>query len=232
MKLLLTSTGLVNDAIVGALEGLLRKPISEASVMYVPTAIHATPGGVGYAWRMLDTARLDRWRDVGFLELTALPDVPADRWLPPLESADAIMVGGGNTPYLSYWLTRSGFAALVPRLLRRAVYVGVSAGSIVAGSNMYVNRERLDREGVYDDDVYGDDAPRGAGSDATLRLVDVAVRPHLASTDFPHATVDRLQRLADGPTYAIDDHSAVVVDGDTITVASAGQWQLFTTGRA
>ena len=121
MKLLLTSAGLVNTAIVEALEDLLGKPIGAASVMYVPTAIHATPGGVGYAWRMLDTARLGEWNEVGFLELTALPSVPAERWLPQLESADVVMVGGGNTPYVSFWFERSGLAALLPRLLRRAV---------------------------------------------------------------------------------------------------------------
>jgi dipeptidase E len=175
MKLLLTSAGLVNTAIVEALEDLLGKPIGAASVMYVPTAIHATPGGVGYAWRMLDTARLGEWNEVGFLELTALPSVPTERWLPQLESADVVMVGGGNTPYLSFWFERSGFAALLPRLLRRAVYVGVSAGSLVVGSNLYVDRERLAREGVYDD-MYGDAAPFGSGSDTALALVDFADR--------------------------------------------------------
>jgi dipeptidase E len=82
MKLLLTSFGLANATIVAALERLLGKPIGEATVMYVPTALHATPGGVAYAWRMLDAVRPADWADVGILELTALPDIPSDRWLP------------------------------------------------------------------------------------------------------------------------------------------------------
>jgi dipeptidase E len=228
VKLLLTSFGLTNAAIVAALEGLIGKPIGAAALMYVPTAIHATPGGVGYAWRALDTVRPREWGEVGFLELTALPGVPPDRWLSQVESADVIMVGGGNTPYLSYWFKRSGFGALLPGLLRRAVYVGISAGSMVVGSDLYVDPERLAREGVYDDDVYGDAAPLGYGSDAALGLVDFAIRPHLGSSDFPSATANRLARLANGPTYAIDDQSAVVVEGDSVTVVSAGRWQHFT----
>ncbi|HEU4350037.1 MAG TPA: Type 1 glutamine amidotransferase-like domain-containing protein [Actinoplanes sp.] len=224
MKLLLTSFGLANATIVAALERLMGKPIGEASVMYVPTALHATPGGAGYAWEMLGTARPADWRSVGFLELTALPGIAADRWLPQLEAADVIMVGGGNTPYLSYWLQRSGFAAMLPGLLRGAVYAGISAGSMVVGSNFWINRVRLARDGVYDDDLYGDVAPAGQGSDATPGLVDFALRPHLGSPDFPGATVEGIARIAEGPTYAIDDASAVVVDSDDVTVASEGTW--------
>jgi hypothetical protein len=95
---------------------------------------------------------------------------------------------------------------------------------LVGGSNLYVDRERLAREGVYDDDVYGDAAPFGSGSDTALALVDFAVRPHLDSPDFPEATPGRLARLAESPTYAIDDHSAVAVD-DVVRVISAGNWQ-------
>lgn len=227
MKLLLTSAGLGNTTIVTALERLLGKPMSEATLMYVPTALHATPGGAAYAWRMLDAVRPADWSEVGILELTALPDIPADRWLPDLEAADAIAVGGGNTPYLSHWFQRSGFAQILPGLLHRAVYIGISAGSMVAGSNLRIEPDRLARDGVYDDDLYADAAPPGAGSDGTLRLVDLAVRPHLDSPEFPNVTADRIARLAEGPTYAIDDASAVVVDGETITVASEGRWRYF-----
>src|SRR5215218_10644159 len=50
MKLLLTSLGLSNPTIVGALEQLLGKPISQSRMVYVPTALHGTPGGGRWAW--------------------------------------------------------------------------------------------------------------------------------------------------------------------------------------
>jgi dipeptidase E len=227
VKLLLTSFGLANATIIAALERLLGKPMGEATVMYVPTALHATPGGVAYAGRMLDTVRPADWAQFGILELTALPDISADRWLPGLEAADAIAVGGGNTPYLSYWFQRSGFAQMLPGLLHRAVYVGISAGSMVVGSHLRIDRDRLARDGVYEDDLYADAAPLGVGSDGTLGLVDLAVRPHFNSPDFPGATADRIAELAEGRTYAIDDASAVVADGNTVTVASEGSWRYF-----
>jgi dipeptidase E len=227
MKLLLTSFGLANATIVAALERLLGKPIGDATLMYVPTALHATPGGVAYAWRMLDAVRPADWADVGMLELTALPDISSDRWLPDLQAADAIAVGGGNTPYLSYWFQRSGFGQMLPGLLHRAVYIGISAGSMVVGSDLRIDRDRLARDGVYEDDLYADAAPPGAGSDATLALVNLAIRPHLDSPEFPRVTADRIAELAEGPTYAIDDASAVVVDGEIVTVASDGSWRYF-----
>ena len=69
------------------------------------------------------------WADLGTLELTALPSLPDELWRPALEAADAILVAGGNSGYLSYWAHHTQFAGLLPGLLEKAVYVGVSAGS-------------------------------------------------------------------------------------------------------
>ncbi|OGH11865.1 MAG: hypothetical protein A2857_01560, partial [Candidatus Levybacteria bacterium RIFCSPHIGHO2_01_FULL_36_15] len=46
---------------------------------------------------------------------------------------DIIFVNGGNTFYLMYWVRRSGFDKAVCKFLQKGgVYVGVSAGSIIA----------------------------------------------------------------------------------------------------
>src|SRR5262245_44388504 len=71
------------------------------------------------------------WKSIGQLELTTLPNLPEQLWLPELQSADAILVAGDHTGYLSYWFRESGFATLLPRLLQHAVYVGISAGSMI-----------------------------------------------------------------------------------------------------
>src|SRR5262249_15669818 len=54
MKLLLTSDGITNMSIRGALIDLLGKPIAESSALCIPTAAHAMPGGAGMAWRMIN----------------------------------------------------------------------------------------------------------------------------------------------------------------------------------
>ena len=165
---------------------------------------------------------------MSILELTAIPSMDRQHWIPLLEEADAIMIGGGNTPYLSFWLQQSGLADELPRLLKTKVYIGISAGSMVATKEIYVNQATLSR-GIYDDDQYGDSAPRGSGSDKTLQLVDFTLRPHLNADYFDHVAMKDMEyqaALTDVPLYAIDDMSAVMVHGDKATVISEGSWRL------
>ena len=230
VKLLLTSTGVSNGSIREALEELLGKPIERAGAVFVPTAFYAMPGGGAYAWQGLREVGGLGWRDFGLLELTALPGIEERHWMPSVEAADAIVVGGGITPYLSYWMQESGFAGKLPGLLADRAYVGISAGSVVASPGLNVDRDELERTGVYNDDEYDDPAPPGAGSDRGLGLVSFAVRPHLNSGDFPDADLTTMERWAaklDVPTYAIDDQTAIkVVDGE-VEVVSEGEWRLF-----
>jgi dipeptidase E len=157
MKLLLTSAGITNDSIRDALVELLGKPgtegkarsaIAEASAVCIPTAVYALPDGPSDAWLMLRAFNLG-WRSYSVLELTALPSLLEEHWLPALEAADVLLVGGGNTGYLSYWLQQSGLAARLPTLLRDTVYVGVSAGSMLLTHSLNVHRPMLEASGVF-----------------------------------------------------------------------------------
>jgi dipeptidase E len=224
VKLLLTSAGISNDAIRRALEELLAKPLSQSRAVYVPTAIHAVPDGVEYGWEMQQSVVPAEWANFGILELTALPNLPRTHWLPSLAAADAILFGGGNTPFLSYWVRHSGVVDVLPGLLESAVYVGVSAGALLAGSHFRIDPGRLEREGVYDDDLYGDAAPIGFGSAETLGLVDFTVIPHLDSPDFDDMSLDRIQQKTAAPAYVLDDQSAVMVNDGRVTVVSEGTW--------
>ena len=70
------------------------------------------------------------WKSVWLLELTALPSIGNERWKAWVRDADVLLVDGGDACYLSYWMSQSGLAALLPTLLE-TVWVGVSAGSMV-----------------------------------------------------------------------------------------------------
>lgn len=229
MKLLLTSVGISNDSIRRALINLLGKPITQASAICIPTAIHAVPSSPGDAWLTLRELELG-WQNYGVLELTALPSLQEEHWLPAVEAADVILVGGGNTAYLSYWLHRSGLAAKLPELLKTKVYVGVSAGSMIVTHSLNVHRPTLAATGVYYDDEYDEAAPPNAGSDRTLKLVDFVIRPHLNADYFANITVERMEQAAAKltvPLYAFDDQTALkVVDGQ-VEVISEGGWKLF-----
>lgn len=231
MKLLLTSAGVCNGSIWRALEGMLGKPVEKANAVYVGTAVYALPGAVGNAARALHSFSSMGWGNLGIMELTALPSVPEDCWLPDLEAADALLVMGGNTGYLSYWMYESGLADRIPGLLERGMtYVGLSAGSLVVSHSLRAEPTTLRETGVYYDDEYDEAAPKGFGSDRTLKLVDFVIRPHLGSEYFPQATLDHFAKAAervDAPLYAIDDQTAISVVDGTIEVVSEGTWKLF-----
>ena len=138
VKLLLTSSGISNVSIRDALVGLLGRPISESSALVVPTAIYPFSVGPQMAGRLIRgevaTPLTDLgWASVGVLELTALPSIEREVWVPTVRAADALLFWGGDPLYLSHWMRESGLADLLPSL-GDTVYVGTSAGAMVAAS--------------------------------------------------------------------------------------------------
>ncbi len=70
------------------------------------------------------------WKSLGVLELTALPSIDEERWVPLVRETDVLLVAGGDALYLCHWMRQSGLADLLPSL-RETVWVGLSAGSMV-----------------------------------------------------------------------------------------------------
>src|SRR3978361_51993 len=101
MRALLTSSGISNGSILDALVDLLGKPISESNALFIPTAIYPFPGGPGMAWQAISGQAASPlcelgWKSLGVLELTALPSVERENWVPTVEEADALLVWGGD----------------------------------------------------------------------------------------------------------------------------------------
>ncbi|MDF2193415.1 Type 1 glutamine amidotransferase-like domain-containing protein [Paraflavitalea sp. CAU 1676] len=219
MKQLLTSAGISNPSIHNALVDLLGKPIAEANALFIPTAIYAIAGGGDLARRVINGSLGDPfcemgWKSLGLLELTALPSIKEELWVPLLQKTDALLVGGGDCQYLTYWMQLSGLAALLPSLLSKIVYVGLSAGSMI-----------MTRYGT----TYGNHTLPGE-TDKSLGLLDIAIHPHLDHEWFPNNSLANLEKLAAAlpmPSYAIDDQTALKVTDGTIEVISEGNWKLF-----
>jgi dipeptidase E len=227
MKLLLTSSGISNPSIGDALVGLLGKPIAESSALFIPTAIYPFPGGAGSAWQAIcgkaksPLSELG-WKSLGVLELTALPSIKEESWVPMLRETDALLVWGGDVLYLCHWIRQSGLADLLPSL-SELVYVGVSAGSIV------MTQYNCDIEFNLQFVPAGSDM--ALEGDRALGLVDFTLRVHLDHEDFPDASLANVEKWAAGvqvPTYAIDDATAIKVIDGTVEVVSEGHWRLFT----
>ncbi len=218
MKLLLTSGGVTNPSIHSALVQLLGKPVAESHALVVPTAQWGHPSCGPASVRGLIAAEPDfrhfsglGWASLGVLELTALPTIGAQRWIPWIREADVLLVDGGDATYLCHWMRESGLADLLPSL-PDMVWVGVSAGSMVM-------TPRIGERFV--------EWP-SARDDRTLGVVDFSIFPHLGA--FPTNTMAIAEQWAvDIGTlaYAIDEQTAIkIVDGH-VQVVSEGDWMKF-----
>jgi dipeptidase E len=219
MRLLLTSGGVTNPSIQSSLVELLGKPIGECSALCIPTAQWGHPlcgpasvrgfiaGGPPWLLSALG------WGSVGVLELTALPSIDEDRWIPWVRGADVLLVDGGDATYLSHWMRESGLAELLPSM-PDTVWVGVSAGSMVMTPR------------IGDHFVEWPSAP----DDRTLGIVDFSIFPHLDYPGWPDNTLAKARSWAAeiaGPAYAIDDQTAITVVDGTVDIVSEGHWEQF-----
>jgi dipeptidase E len=223
MKLLLTSAGIKNPSILDALVDLLGKPISESSALCIPTAMYGHPWvGPGVkAWQFISGQEPScpmcelGWKSLGVLELTALPSIDEERWVPLVQETDVLLASGGDALYLCHWMRQSGLADLLPSL-DEMVWVGLSAGSMVMTPRI-------------GDAFVGWKPP--TGGDETLGIVDFSIFPHLDNEDLPSNTIANAERWAaglSGPAYAIDDQTAINVTDGTVEVVSEGHWKLLT----
>ncbi len=220
MKLLLTSGGVTNPSIRNALVDLLGKPIAESTALCIPTAQWGHPmcGPVSVRGFVVGEPPWHSmcglgWKSLGLLELTALPTIGEERWVPWVREADVLLVDGGDATYLCHWMRESGLANLLP-LLSETVWVGVSAGSMVMTPRI---------------GAYFVEWP-SAQDDQTLGVVDFSIFPHLDHAMMPGNTLADAERWAAdiaGPAYAIDDETALTVVDGVVDVVSEGRWKRF-----
>src|SRR5262249_39695430 len=161
------------------------KPIAEASALCIPTAAYAFPSGADMAWRLISGKAKSPlcelgWKLLGVLELTALPSIKEEYWIPQVQETDALLVGGGDPLYLCDWMRQSGLADLL-RSLRETVYVGMSAGSTVMTPH------------VGEEFVYGNPP---TDSDRALGTVDFSLFPHLDHENMPDHSMTHAEKWA------------------------------------
>lgn len=217
MKLLLTSAGLSNKSISDALLDLAGKSFSRLKLAFVPTAANVEAGDKG--WFISDLVNCQK---LGFaqIDIVDISAIPEDMWRPRLEEADILFFEGGNDYHLLHWLFESGLKKMLPEMLKTKIYVGASAGSMVAAKKVFLTHSQK---------LYYDDAER-RGDDDGLGFIDFQIRPHFNSPDFPKARAGYLEEMAKEitePIYALDDDSALKVVDGKIEVVSEGTWKKF-----
>ena len=218
MKLLLTSCGIINESLAKTVKRLVGR--RKIKIAFIPTAANASDS-TEKGWLIKNYNECERLGSVDIVDISA---VDKRVWLPRLRAANVIVMGGGGGKgvlFLMRWILKSGLEKELPNLLKDRVYVGISAGSIIAS-------KRLSASSMYLFGRKAGVAPKGLG------YIDFYVRPHLNSAK--HLKVrdgivsKRLDRI-DGDLYVIDDDTGILCSDGKVTVVSEGKWKRYTKRR-
>lgn len=218
MKLLLTSGGITNSTIAKALLDLVGKKAEEINLAFIPTAANASPHDKGWFIDNLWEIKQQNYKLTDIVDISALPK---EIWQPRLENADVLFFSGGSTQHLARWLNESGLKDLLPELLKTRVYVGVSAGTIIASPTLALdNKEKI----KFYKESFGQSTSEGLG------FVDFYIRPHLNASNHPHATRELLAEIAKQipqTIYGIDNQMAIKVVDGKVEVVGEGKYVAF-----
>lgn len=218
MKLLLTSAGNTNDAIETALRDLLGKPFDKSCAAFIPTASNLGDGDKRW---YVDQMNNFRKLDFQLFDVVDISAIPPQLAMPRIEKADVIIFSGGNVSHLLYWIQHSGLGERLPTLLERMVYVGISAGSIAATKNLILSNPEKKEIAKTLKEYVGEEG---------MGFVPFLIRPHLNSSELPHAKLEHIKEVAETlheTIYAIDDDTAIKVNGEHVEVISEGAWEKF-----
>lgn len=205
MKLVLCSEGFHTQNTVEACVKLVGKPREQISVAVINEGYAVEENDKRWVLHNLSCVA-DNFP--GFFDIVNLLALPISEAEERIEKCDVIFVVGGNTDYLMHVFQKTGFDKLLPKLLKTKVYVGSSAGSIVMGKRPST-KEYLEAFGREKD----------FGVTSYLEFVELAIRPHMDSSEEPKRREDVLRKTSKGldfPVYGLRDDAAIVVNGDRI----------------
>ena len=213
MKFLLTSAGITNESIAKSITDLVGKPAAEISVLFIPTAANVVEGDKSWLVDNINEFKKQNYKLFTILDIASAPN---KIWKSKMEAADLICFGGGNEQYLAKVIRESGIDKELPELLKTRVYMGISAGSMVAGQFLSFDLMKI----VYPEELFEQLAP-------PLAYVDCFFIPHLNSEYFTQVRKEILEKYKQDftfPLYACDDDSAVKVVDGKIEIVSEGEY--------
>ena len=192
-KILLISSGLE------AIKDFVGRPPETLRMVFIPTAGNPDK----------DVWWIDKDRDVlirmGFryTELD-LASTPTERLTESLNDVDLIYVAGGYTYYLLEQARNTGFDAVLAKFMERGgLYVGASAGALVAGPD-------IEPCSSLDDSKYGPSLTSTKG----LGLIDIVPMPHYDMSERSSAIEAIIAKYKDAyKVVPITDDEAIVSDG-------------------
>jgi dipeptidase E len=213
MKLLLCSEGFHTPNTVQACIDLVGKPKDQIAVAVINEGFAPELNDKRWVLHNLNSVADNFPGPFDIVDLLALP---IDEVEARIDKCDVIFVVGGNTDYLVYVYKKTGFDKLLLKLLDSKVYVGSSAGSIVMGKRAST-KEYLEAFGKEKD----------FGITSYMNLVNLAIRPHMDSSEHPKRRKEVLVQSSQGldfPVYGLRDDSAIVIDGDSLNVIGSSPY--------
>lgn len=204
MKIILASSGLANEEIIGALEEMVGKPREEINVAVINEAIKGEQGDMRWFAEELQRITEVIGGNIEFIDLQAHDLDYVER---RIDVADMIFCFGGNTDYLANIFIKTGFDKLLPKILAEKVWVGSSAGSCVL---CHKESEEIQKT------VFREKRE----ADHYMDIVPIIFLPHLHGFfKFDQEEVLRASELTDLPVYAVSDDCALkVIDGEVVAV--------------
>lgn len=212
MKLLLTSAGITNQTIADELQNLVGKPLSETTLLFVPTAANLCTEDKGWLIDNILEFRDQKFKSFDMLDIAGQPEAV---WQPRFEAADVICCGGGDETYLSRILQEQNVKASLLPLLESKVYMGISAGSMVAGIGL---PKGVDPE-LYGEEDFESDQCIG------MELCNFSYIPHFDSPAFKRLRAEVLDTYTTrfkNTVIATDDQTAISVTDDQMKIVGDG----------
>lgn len=169
------------------------------SVVYIPTARNGeNPFGDwknSSTWNFLQNtgmevtpAQLEDYKDSSVIDLFLNKDI--------------IWFSGGAAGYLVYWIRRVELDKKLPDLLKRSLYVGSSAGSMITSRSLDIC------------DWYIGESEPGASLIPGLGLVDFDIYPH-----YEDGLFDRIKNVYTGKKlYLLKNGEEIIVEDQKVTV--------------
>lgn len=192
-KILLISSGLE------AIKDFVGRPPETLRMVFIPTAGNPDK----------DVWWIDKDRDVltrmGFryTELD-LASTPTERLTESLNDVDLIYIAGGYTYYLLEQIRNTGFDTVLAKFMERGgLYVGASAGALIAGPD-------IEPCSSLDDPKYGPSLTSTKG----IGLIDIVPMPHYDMSERSSAIKAIIAKYKDAyKVVPITDDEAIVSDG-------------------
>jgi len=189
-NIILTSSGFSNPEIMKKVEEYFDEKLSDKKVAIITTASEDKEKNE------FAILAYSQFREMG-LENVIFFDIEKQNPR-ELSDFDIIYVNGGNTYYLLDWTRKSGFDSVVKEFLQKGgLYIGVSAGSIIAGPSIEILNY-----------TKGDPNLIGLTDLSAMGLTSSVIEPHYtresegAVLEYEKESGEEVIRLTDGMAWA------------------------------